>query len=109
MPFRSIFDKAWFNKLPKDLQKIFIATVNDMNAASHKADIEQEKEQIKAATEKYGVQFFTLPDNEMKTLIKQADLVHVTYAPEINKLHKGDKYRPANYLKEVQDLMGYKP
>ena len=45
----------------------------------------------------------------MKTLIKQADLVHVTYAPEINKLHKGDKYRPANYLKEVQDFMGYKP
>ncbi|MCJ7775023.1 MAG: TRAP transporter substrate-binding protein [Desulfobulbaceae bacterium] len=107
--FISIFNKAWFNKLPKDLQKIFIDTVKDMNAVSRKADIEQEKEQIKLAQEKYGVTFFKLPDNDMKTLIKQADLVHVTYAPEINKLYKGDKYRPANYLKEVQDLMGYKP
>ncbi len=107
--FISIFNKAWFNKLPKDLQKIFIDTVKEMSAVARKADIEQEKQMIKIAKEKYGVTFFTLPDNEMKTLVKQADLVHTTYAPEINKLHKGDKYRPANYLKEVQNLMGYKP
>jgi len=31
------------------------------------------------------------------------------YAAEINKVYKGDKYRPQNYLKEVQDFIGYQP
>ena len=35
--------------------------------------------------------------------------MHKKFADEINKLYKSDKYRPANYLKEVQKYMGYKP
>ncbi|MCP4622599.1 MAG: C4-dicarboxylate ABC transporter substrate-binding protein, partial [bacterium] len=46
---------------------------------------------------------------EMAILTKEANSVHVKFAPEINKLYKGDKYRPENFLKEVQDYMGYKP
>jgi len=66
-------------------------------------------EQRAAAKEKYGVEFFQLSDADMKTLIGQADSVHQKFAPEINKLRSGDKYRPDNFLQEVQDLMGYKP
>ena len=43
----------------------------------------------------------------MKVLIQQANAVHENFAPEINKLYKADKYRPNNYLKEVQKYMGY--
>jgi TRAP-type C4-dicarboxylate transport system substrate-binding protein len=104
-----LFNKAWYNKLPKDLQKILTETVHDMCAEARKADKVQEAEQIKAATEKYGVQFFKLSKKEMKTLIKQANSVHKKFAPEINKLYKGDKYKSKNYLKEVQKYMKYKP
>jgi hypothetical protein len=43
----------------------------------------------------------------MMTLKNQADSVHQKFAPEINKLEAGDKYRPENYLLEVQKYMGY--
>jgi len=82
--------------------------VRDVCADARKADIQQEADQIKAATEKYGVKFFKLPDNEMKILIKEANSVHEKFAPEINKLYEGDKYKQENFLKEVQNYMNYK-
>ena len=107
--FISIFNKAWLNKLPPDLKKTFIEVVHDMNAEARKLDVEQEKGCIAEAMEKYKVTFFTLPPNEMQIMIKEANVVHEKFAPDINKLYKGDKYRPANYLQEVQAYMGYKP
>ena len=104
-----IFNKAWFNSLPADLQKTFVQTVHDVCAEARKADREQEAEQIKAATEQYGVEFFVLSDSDMQTLTTEANSVHIEFAPEINKLYAGDTYKPKNYLKEVQDYMGYKP
>jgi len=104
-----LFNKAWYNKLPADLQKILVETVRDMCAEARIADKQQEAEQIKAATEKYGVEFFKLSDKDMATLIKEANVVHQDFATEINKNYSGDKYKPANYLQEVQDYMGYKP
>jgi hypothetical protein len=80
-----------------------------MCAEARAAAKEQEMEQVGAAKEKYGVEFFKLPDAEMQTLIKQADSVHQNFASEINKNNKGDKYQPENYLMEVQQYMGYKP
>jgi len=104
-----LFNKAWYNKLPADLQKILVETVRDMCAEARVAAKEQEMQQRKAAAENYGVEFFKLPDNEMKSLIKEANVVHQDFASEINKNYSGDKYKPANYLQEVQDYMGYKP
>ncbi len=104
-----LFNKAWFNKLPADLQKILVETVRDMCAEARKAAKQQEMEQIPAAKEKYGVEFFKLPDADMKTLIKQANSVHQKFAPEINKINSGDKYKPENFLMEVQKFMGYQP
>ncbi|MBW2250259.1 MAG: TRAP transporter substrate-binding protein [Deltaproteobacteria bacterium] len=104
-----LFNKAWYNKLPKDLQKILKETVRDMCAEARIAAKKQEAEQVIAAKEKYGVEFFTLSKKEMKTLVKQASSVHKNFAPEINKLYKGDKYRSKNYLKKVQKYMKFKP
>jgi len=104
-----IFNKAWFERLPSDLQKIFVQTVHDVCAEARKADMQQEAEQIKAAKDKYGVEFFELSSSDMQTLTTQANSVHQKFAPEINKIYSGDKYKLADFLKEVQDYMGYKP
>jgi TRAP-type C4-dicarboxylate transport system substrate-binding protein len=104
-----IFNKTWFNSLPADLQKTLVATVKDVCAEARAAAKQQEMEQRQAAQEKYGVEFFQLSKADMQTLTKEADTVHKEFAPEINKLYSGDQYRPKDFLKEVQDYMGYKP
>ena len=103
-----IFNKAWFDKLPADLQKIFKETVHDVCAKIRQESKAQEIEEIEKA-KKDGIQFFTLSDEEMSLLKKQGDAVHQKYAEEINKLYDADTYRPENYLKEVQTYMEYKP
>ena len=101
-----IFNKAWFNKLPADLQKVFVDTVRDVCADIRAQTKQQELDQI-AKSKAAGIQYFKLSDAEMKTLQQQGNVAHEKFAAEINKLHPGDKYRPDNYLKEVQDFMGY--
>lgn len=103
-----IFNKAWFNSLPEDLQVIFKETVNDVCAQIRKEGRQQEAEQIAKAKEN-GIEFFNLSDAEMAQLRKQGDVAHQKYAEEINKLYKGDSYRPENFLKEVQTYMAYQP
>ena len=103
-----IFNKAWFESLPADLQKTFKETVHDVCAQIRQETRQQETDQI-AAAKADGIEFFKLSDADMATLKKEGDAVHRKYAEEINKLYPGDTYRPADYLKEVQDLMGYKP
>jgi hypothetical protein len=50
-----------------------------------------------------------LSDNELDLLKKRGHAVHERYKSEINALYDGDIYRPKDYLREVQDFMGYKP
>ena len=102
-----VFNKAWFNKLPADLQKTFKETLHDVAAKIREETKVQEAVQIMNAS-KNGILFFKLPDAEMDILIKKGDIAHRKFAPEINKLYPGDTYRPDNYLKEVQEYMGYK-
>lgn len=102
-----IFNKAWLNRLPKDLRKIFEETVHDVCAKIRKETIAQEKQQIAAAMKK-GIKFYKLSNAEMQSLKSQSDRTHKKYAKEINKLYAGDKIKPANFLKEVQNYMGYK-
>ena len=93
-----IFNKAWFNKLPKDLQDIFVKVVHEQCAIIRNETVQQEADQI-ADAEKKGIQFFKLSGEEMDTLKEEGDLVHKSYADQIG----------AEYLKKVQDFMGYKP
>jgi TRAP-type C4-dicarboxylate transport system substrate-binding protein len=102
-----IFNKAWFMGLPADLQKTFREVVQDVCAEIRKQTIAQEIEQINAAKAN-GIQFFTLPEDEMAILKKQGDKVHKKYADEINKLYPNDSYRPTDFLKEVQEFIGYR-
>lgn len=101
-----IFNKAWFESLPPDLQVTFEEVVHEVCAKIRNQTQKQEIAQIKKA-KKQGVQFFKLPENELKILKKQGHAVHDQYAEEINKLYPGEKYRPDNYLQEVQKYMGY--
>ncbi len=101
-----VFNKAWFNSLPADLQKTFKEVVHDVCADIRKQTVQQEIDQIAAAKAK-GIEFFTLSDAEMKTLKTQGNAAHDKFAGEINKLKSGDTYRPDNFLKEVQEYIGY--
>jgi TRAP-type C4-dicarboxylate transport system substrate-binding protein len=103
-----IFNKAWFESLPADLQKTFREVVRDVCASIRKETVLQETEEIEKA-KAAGIEFFSLPDADMATLKSQGNAVHQEYAEEINKIYPGDTYQPANFLKEVQDYMGYKP
>jgi len=103
-----IFNKAWFNSLPADLQNIFVETVHDVCAKIREEVKQQEVDEI-AKAKASGIEFFQLSDAAMDLLKRKGDVVHKKYAAEINKLYKGDKYRPNNYLKEVEDYIGYKP
>jgi TRAP-type C4-dicarboxylate transport system substrate-binding protein len=103
-----IFNTAWIQSLPADLQSTFKAVVKDVCAQIRKETVQQEADEI-AKAKAAGVEFFTLPAADIATMRAKGDAVHKQYAPEINKLYPGDTYKPADYLKEVQDLMGYKP
>ncbi len=103
-----IFNKAWFNSLPADLQKTFKEVVHEVCAQIRKETVQQEVDEIEAA-KKAGIEFISLPKEEMDTLRKLGDAVHKKYAPEINKLYPGDKYRPVDFLEEVDGFIGYKP
>jgi TRAP-type C4-dicarboxylate transport system substrate-binding protein len=103
-----IFNKAWFNSLPADLQKIFKEVIRDV-CADYRAQGAQQEIDVKVKIKAAGIQLFKLPSEEMDILREQGNGVHEKYADEINQLYKGDTYRPKNFLKEVQDDVGYKP
>jgi len=104
-----IFNKAWFNSLPPDLQKTFKEVVHDVCKKIRAETAQQETDSIRDAKEKEGVAFFDLSEGDMATLRKEGNNVYKDFAPEINKLYPGDTYRPKNFLEEVQGYMGYKP
>ena len=101
-----IFNKAWVNRLPADLQATFKEVVHDVCAQIREQTKIQEAVQIAKAS-KAGIIFYSLSDEDLGWIKGKGDAAHVKYAGEINKLYPGDTYRPANYLKEVQDYMGY--
>lgn len=103
-----IFNKAWFNKLPADLQQTFKEVVHDVCADIRKQTVQQETDEI-AKAKANGIEFISLSDAAMDVLKRKGNVAHEKYAAEINKLYPSDTYRPANYLKEVQDYIGYKP
>jgi len=91
-----IFNKAWFEGLPEDLQHVFKEVVRDVSADIRAQSVLQEDEEI-ANAKAAGVEFIRLPEEEMNLLRKQAKAVHDRYAKEIGE----------EYLKQVQEFMGY--
>ena len=82
--------------------------MHDVSADIRKQTAQQETDQI-AKAEAAGIEFITLSDAAMDVLQRKGNVAHVKMAGDINQLYSGDAYRPANYLKEVQEFMGYKP
>lgn len=104
-----IFNKAWFEKLPADLQKTFREVVKDVCADIRKQTVQQEKDEIEKAKQS-GIEFFALPDEDLMALKKNGQAVHAKYAEEINKMYPGDTYETKkSFLVDVQDYMEYKP
>jgi TRAP-type C4-dicarboxylate transport system substrate-binding protein len=101
-----LFNKAWLESLPDDLRNTLIETVHDVCAEYRKQGTAQEAE-VKSRLAETGVQILKLSPEEMEILRKKGTAVHDEFAPEINRLYPGDTYRPDDYLKEVQDVLGY--
>ncbi len=103
-----IFNKAWVNNLPADLQETFKSVVHDVCIKIRAEAKVQEAVQITNAS-KAGVLFYKLSEEDLAWVKSKGDVAHVKYADEINKLYPGDTYRPTKFLGEVQEFMGYKP
>jgi TRAP-type C4-dicarboxylate transport system substrate-binding protein len=101
-----VFNKSWLNSLPEDLRETFVQVVHEVCADVRVQVRQQEIDQI-AAAQAEGITFYTLPDEQMESLRQMGHAVHEKYAEEINAVYDGDAYRPSNYLKEVQEYMGY--
>jgi TRAP-type C4-dicarboxylate transport system substrate-binding protein len=101
-----IFNKAWFDELPADLQKTFKETVHDVCAQIRAETAQQEIYEIEKA-KVAGVQFFKISDSEIAVLKEKGNKTHQAFAAEINELYPGDSYHTTDYLKEVQVFMGY--
>ena len=99
-----IFNKAWLASLPRDLREAFVASVHDVCAESRKKSLAEENGNIEKA-KAGGVAFYKLSDDEMALLRGQSQGTYDKYAPEINRLYPGDRYRPDNFFKEVQDFL----
>jgi TRAP-type C4-dicarboxylate transport system substrate-binding protein len=80
--FVHLVNKKWFDKLPADLQKIFIDVVTEESTKTRGLTRVQHDEQIAKAKES-GVEFFTLSAEDKALLIKEAQPVYETWGAKI--------------------------
>lgn len=95
-----LFNEAWYKDLEAkdpELAKILIDVVNEKCDQMRGEMAEQQAAMNKAAVEKMGVEFIKLSDADMATLKERSKAVHDGYAKEIGP----------EYLKQVQDLLGF--
>ena len=93
--FVHLVSKRWLDKLPEDLQKIFLEVVTEESAATRELTRKQHDTQIAAAKEA-GVEFIELPASEIEELKKMAE-------PVLEKW--GEKIGP-DYLAKVREKLG---
>jgi len=90
-----LMNKAWFDKLPADLQKILLETIEEESARAREATRKQQEEQIAAATAQ-GVQFLTLAASDRRKLVDLTAPVYEKWGPKVG----------ADYLRRVQATLG---
>ncbi len=95
--FIFLVNEKFYNSLPSDLQKVLLDTIHEECAKTRVLTRQQETDQI-AKAKANGIQFYQLPAKDMETLRVKGETVHKEWAGKIG----------ADYLKKVQDLMGYK-
>ena len=72
--FVHLVNKRWLDKLPKDLQEIFLSVIKEESEKTRALTREQHDIQVAAAKEA-GVEFFTLSEADIAELKKQAEPV----------------------------------
>jgi TRAP-type C4-dicarboxylate transport system substrate-binding protein len=92
--FVHLVNKRWFDKLPKDLQKIFLDVIAEESAKTRGLTREQQDAQIAKAKES-GVEFFQLSEADKATLVKEAAPVYSSWGKKIG----------ADYLAKVQSTL----
>jgi TRAP-type C4-dicarboxylate transport system substrate-binding protein len=80
--FVHLVNKRWFDKLPADLQKIFIEVIEQESAKTRMLTREQHNDQINAA-KAAGVQFFTLSAADKTQLVNEAKPVYESWGAKI--------------------------
>ncbi|MBN2809322.1 MAG: TRAP transporter substrate-binding protein [Deltaproteobacteria bacterium] len=95
--FVFLVSEKFYNSLPADLQKILLDVIHEECAKTRVLTRKQEEVEIEKA-KAAGINFYQLPESDMEVLRTKGDQVHKEWAPQIG----------ADYLKKVQDLMGYK-
>lgn len=80
--FVHLVNKRWFDKLPADLQKIFIEVVEEESAKTRALTRQQHDDQIAKAKEA-GVEFISLSDADKAELIKAAKPVYDSWGAKI--------------------------
>lgn len=94
--FYWIFNKAWFKKLPADLQKTFLRVVHEQ-CAIYRGQTKIQEQNSKKGALKMGVKFWNLSAADLAKLKAEGDVVHKKFAAQIG----------AKYLAEVQKFLGY--
>ncbi len=92
--FVHLVNKRWFNKLPKDLQAIFLSVVEEESAKTRGLTREQHDAQI-AKAKAAGVEFFQLSAADKATLVKKAAPVYANWSKKIG----------ADYLAKVRSTL----
>ncbi|RLB72427.1 MAG: C4-dicarboxylate ABC transporter substrate-binding protein [Deltaproteobacteria bacterium] len=95
--FIFLMNEKFYNSLPSDLQKVLLDTIHEECAKTRVLTRQQEIDQI-AKAKANGIKFYQLPAKDMETLRVKGETVHKEWAKKIGP----------DYLKKVQDLMGYK-
>lgn len=80
--FVHLVNKKWFNKLPEDLQKIFIEVIAEESTKTRMQTRQQHDDQIAKAKEA-GVEFFSLSAEDKAQLIKDAKPVYDSWGEKI--------------------------
>lgn len=89
-----LMNKAWFNKLPADLQTILLETIEEESALARAATEKQQQEQIADATVR-GVEFLALPPAERAKLVELSAPVYEKWGAKVG----------TDYLRRVQTLL----
>lgn len=80
--FVHLVNKRWFNKLPADLQKIFIEVLEEESVKTRAMTREQHNAQIAKAKEA-GVEFIQISDADKAALVKMAEPVYASWGKKI--------------------------
>ncbi len=93
--FVHLVNQRWFNKLPDDLQKILLETIQEESAKTRELTKQQHDTQVAKAKEA-GVEFIPISEADRQQLIELADPVYDTWGKKIGE----------SYFNKVRSTLG---